>query len=224
MKSILNTLTKMNNAIGLATLSGVIATIAILASSASAAPVKDMDKADICADFSHRVTTKIDPRMTDELLVLAKGPDSNVRMIATQALGRIGESNPGVIDELLVLAKGPDSDVRMIAARALGRIGESNPRVIDELLVLVKGPDSNVRMIVAQALGHISKSNPRVTDELLVLAKGPDSDVRMIAAQALGGISKRIVPFSKGEERRGRSRKHRSQDLICEGYFYPSFR
>jgi HEAT repeat protein len=173
MKSILNTLTKMNNAIGLATLCGAIASTAILAGSASAAPIKGMDKAYICAGLSGSITTEIDPRMTDELLLLLKSPDSNVRMKAANVLGSIDKIDPRMTDELLLLVKGPDSSVRMIAARALGRIGKSNPMVVDELLLLLKDPDSDVRMIAAQALGGISKSNPMVVDELLKWMKQP---------------------------------------------------
>lgn len=173
MKSILNTLTKMNNAIGLATLCGAIASIAILAGSASASPVKDMDKAYVCVGLSGSITTEIDPRMTDELLRLLKAPKSNMRMKAANVLGSIDKIDPRMTDELVRLAKGPDSDMRMTAAQALGRIGESQSSVIDELLRLLKGPDVNVRMTVAQALGCIGKSNPRVIDELLKWMKQP---------------------------------------------------
>jgi hypothetical protein len=107
MKSILNTLTKMNNAIGLATLCGAIATTAILAGSAAAAPVKGMDKAYVCVGLSGSVITEISPRMTDELLLLVKGPDSSVRMMAARALGGISKSNPMVVDELLKWMKQP---------------------------------------------------------------------------------------------------------------------
>ncbi len=173
MKSILNTLTKMNNAIGLATLCSVIATTAMWAGSAAAAPVKGMDKAYVCVGLSGSVITEIDPRMTDELLLLLKSSKSNVRMKAANVLGSIDKIDPRMTDELLFLVKGPDSDMRMIAARALGRIGASNPRVIDELLRLLKDPDADVRMIAAQALGGISKSNPMVVDELLKWMKQP---------------------------------------------------
>lgn len=56
MKSILNTLTKMNNAIGLATLCGVIASTAMFAGSANAAPVKGMDKGYVGGGLSGSVT------------------------------------------------------------------------------------------------------------------------------------------------------------------------
>jgi hypothetical protein len=80
MKKILNTLTKMHNAIGLTALCGAIATTAMFASSAAAAPVKGMDKTYVCVGLSGKVITAISPRMTDELVRLLKSPQANVRI------------------------------------------------------------------------------------------------------------------------------------------------
>jgi HEAT repeat protein len=229
MKSILNTLTKMNNAIGLATLCGAIATTAVLAGSASASPFKGMDQDYVCVGSSRSVITKIDPRLTDELLVQVKGPDSNVRMIAARALGRIGESYPGVIDELLVLAKGPDSNVRMIVVQALGCIGQRYPMVIDELVLLLKDPDSDIRVVVTQSLGRIGQRYPMVIDELVLLLKDPDSDVRRTAAQSLSDISIRErgyrgekfpVNSRKKNDRRGQNDFYRTHEQSGQCLWY----
>jgi len=129
------------------------------------------------------------------LLELTKYEDSEVRRIATYALG---SAFAHVIDkeqaweDLLALIKNEDSDVRWGALIALGSAFAhvtDKEQAWEDLLALIKDEDSDVRLGAARALGsafaHVTDKE-QAWEDLLALIKDEDSDVQLDAADALG--------------------------------------
>ncbi|NET68352.1 MAG: NACHT domain-containing protein [Moorea sp. SIO1G6] len=122
-----------------------------------------------------------------------KDNDSDVRITAASALGKLGNSSETVVNGLLALLEDNDSDVRMSAAYALGELGNSSDTVVNGLLALLEDNDSSVRSSAAHALGKLGNSSDTVVKEnivngLLALLEHHNSDVRMSAAYALGEL------------------------------------
>jgi hypothetical protein len=126
-------------------------------------------------------------KSVDSLITALRDKDSNLRKIAAQALGNIGNEN--AVEPLIAVLQDEDSDVRKIAAQVLGNIG--NEKVVDSLIAVLQDKDSDVRKIAAQALGNIG--NEKAVDSLIAALQDEDSDVRKIAAQVLGNIGNENV-------------------------------
>jgi HEAT repeat protein len=123
------------------------------------------------------------------LLKFVEDSDSDVRMMAADALGAIGSE--AAIPGLLKLVEDSNYNVRRSAADALGNIGDK--AAIPGLLKLVEHSNWNVRRSAANALGKIT--DKAAIPELLKLVEDSDSDVRMMAADALGKITdKAAIP------------------------------
>ncbi|NET43386.1 HEAT repeat domain-containing protein [Okeania sp. SIO2B3] len=117
------------------------------------------------------------------LVKLLEDSDSNVRMRAADALGKIGSET--AIPELIKLLEDSDYSVRHSAAEALGKIGSET--AIPELIKLLENSDSGVRHSAAEALGEINSET--AIPELIKLLENSDSGVRHSAAEALGEIN-----------------------------------
>ncbi|NET64392.1 MAG: NACHT domain-containing protein [Moorea sp. SIO1G6] len=117
-----------------------------------------------------------------ELSKCLDDPDSDVRRIAADALGKIGTE--ATIDPLIQLLNDNDYNVRSIAAYALGKIGTE--ATIDPLIKLLNDNNYNVRIRAAYALGKIGTE--ATIDPLIKLLNDNNYNVRSIAASALGKI------------------------------------
>ncbi|MGB7546204.1 MAG: HEAT repeat domain-containing protein [Terracidiphilus sp.] len=147
-----------------------------------------------------------------QLLGKLKSPDSGVRLVAAEELGRTG--SPRALQPLLDALNDPDFGVRGSAATALGQI--KDPRAVDPLMAALKvtAKDNNEAAIKeAEALGHLGspaleplmaafkdkdlggyaasglvQMGAPAVESLIATMKGPDTDVGWQAANALGEI------------------------------------
>ena len=67
------------------------------------------------------------------LLSLLQDHEPNIRLRASEALGKIGKAEPEVIAALLFRLQDEDSTVRLSAVESLGKIAKDNPGVITDL-------------------------------------------------------------------------------------------
>ncbi|WP_143438014.1 HEAT repeat domain-containing protein, partial [Hydrocoleum sp. CS-953] len=138
------------------------------------------------------------------LVKLLKDSDSDLRMRAADALGKIASET--AIEALIPLLEDSDSDLRKRAAFALSKIGSetaiealiplreksdsdehsSSETAIPGLIPLLEYEDSYVCWNAAQALAKIGSET--VIPELIPLLEYEDSYVRWNAVEALGEI------------------------------------
>ena len=116
------------------------------------------------------------------LLNALENSDSDVRIIASEALANIGSKT--ALQGLLKAIKHPDTGVRRSAAKALGIIGSE--LAISGLLKAIEDSDFVVCMIAASWLGSIGSEF--VILRLLKALQDADSFIRARAAFALGII------------------------------------
>ncbi len=87
----------------------------------------------------------------EEIVSRLEDPDTDIRIEAVRALGRIG--SPNVVDALINQLTDPSSSVRADAARALGRIGD--PRAVPYLIEGLQSASEDLQDACIQALGSI---------------------------------------------------------------------
>ena len=112
------------------------------------------------------------------LLKALESDDVEERVLAAQALGRIGD--PFAIDALAARLEDPDGGVRSAVVEAISRFGD--PSSVERLKELLDDPEPDVRRNVAQGLYMIG--GPGV-QTLADLAKGNDSLSERAAGQIL---------------------------------------
>lgn len=108
--------------------------------------------------------------------------DAQVRRVAAEALGKIGQA--GAETYLIPALRDSDTTVREAAARALGGLSSLDVEAGKALLPLLQDSDSSVQQAAAQALGVIEDSallSPMIID----LLEDPQVAVRRSAAHAL---------------------------------------
>ncbi|MBD2024277.1 HEAT repeat domain-containing protein [Leptolyngbya sp. FACHB-711] len=93
-----------------------------------------------------------------QLILLLKDEDSNVRSGAASALGQLGQASESVMTTLLPLLKDEESRVRYSAAWALGELGQASESVVATLLPLLKDEGFLVRSSAVWALGQLGKA------------------------------------------------------------------
>ncbi|MBE9137719.1 HEAT repeat domain-containing protein [Nodosilinea sp. LEGE 07088] len=151
------------------------------------------------------------PRLIE--LSSSENEDPSVRNKSVEALGYIGDSNPGlVVPSLLAIAN--DKSVydnidrnnaakvlRWQAAAALGNIGVDAKQAIPDLVEIAKdrNDDDSVRSDTAAALGSIGADARQAVPALIEIAedKSNGNDVRGAAIEALGDIeveADRVMP------------------------------
>ncbi|MGH8547746.1 MAG: HEAT repeat domain-containing protein, partial [Methylococcales bacterium] len=129
----------------------------------------------------------------DRLVNALHDEDYNVRVLAAQALGRLGSAaNEAVIPGLLAALRDDHDHVRWRAAKALGGLGSAaNEAVISGLLAALRDDDDGVRLRAAGALGGLgSAANEAVISALLAALRDDDYHVRGSAAEALAVFMK----------------------------------
>ena len=135
--------------------------------------------------------SKLAPEQAEqELMLLLKDEDSDVRHIAACILVELGNRSDAVLHALLGLLKDEHS-VRRSAFDALGELGNRSDAVLHALLGLLKDEDSYMRSSAAYVLGELGNRSDAVLHALLGLLKDEDSDVRSSAAYVLGELGNR---------------------------------
>ena len=125
-------------------------------------------------------------------IILNENNNGPIRLIAAEALGRIGPDAKSAIPELIKALSGPDSRVRSEAARALGAIGPAAAAAIPELVrVSSRTPANSASLWSQTALVQIGKAAVPALAEAL---RNPDQEVRLASIQTLGRFG------TKGEE------------------------
>ena len=141
--------------------------------------------------------------------------DGPIRLIAAEALGRIGPDAKAAIPNLIAALSGPDSRVRSEAARALGGIGPAAAPAIPELIrILTRGPIDHsttrrtafrkARMGRLMSRSHVSQAvewsqdalvqiGAAAVPALLEVLRGNDPDVRITAIETLGKFETRAT-------------------------------
>ncbi|OLE16493.1 MAG: hypothetical protein AUI36_37310 [Cyanobacteria bacterium 13_1_40CM_2_61_4] len=92
----------------------------------------------------------------DLIRVLNGDPDVTKRLLAADALGRIGLADHKAIPPLITALKHPDVELRIRAARALARFEDAADNAVSRLLDLIHDPVSpRLRYAAGEALRQI---------------------------------------------------------------------
>jgi HEAT repeat protein len=116
-------------------------------------------------------------RTIAQWVVLAKGPDEDVRRQAVYALGRMGAAAKEAVPALVVAMDDVKQEVRWYAVDALGSIGPDAADAAPAIVVAIKDP-ANDRTFARNALKALGRIGPVIGDE----AK---QQVRLLLAEAL---------------------------------------
>lgn len=130
------------------------------------------------------------PDRADKLLIeLLQDPHPDIRRVAAESLGKIGDPKTG--SALVPLLTDPDAGVREAAVRAIGRLGPSAGEEVAQVVVaLLDDPNESVRRAVTIAIGEIEPPT-RVFVAVPKLLTARDVSTRRSAAQALSMIEAR---------------------------------
>ena len=128
-----------------------------------------------------------DPATTDDLLRALRTDDMWLRVMAIDALIRIGQP---AADGLIEALRDENHAVRRAAAKALGKIGAADAvRGLDAALL---DADADVRRFAAEALGRIGDAG--MVDGLGAALRDEQRRVREAAARALYHIGEPAIP------------------------------
>ncbi len=97
---------------------------------------------------------QVNSQAVNALIAALNDSDSDVRMYAAEALGKIG--NAEAVNALIAAFNHSDSYVRMYAAEALDKIG--NAEGVNALIAALNDSDSYVRRNAAEALGKMGNA------------------------------------------------------------------
>lgn len=86
--------------------------------------------------------------------------DINRRLVAAEALSRLGHHAAEAVTPLMGLLRDPDASARKLAALALGRIGQPSVTALPDLVAALEDSHSGVRHRVVVALGEILTQAP----------------------------------------------------------------
>lgn len=142
-----------------------------------------------------------DIRATDPLLALLEDDNTEVRVAATEALGKI--KSDSALYPLVDLLNGKDIYMRLMAAEALEEIRD--PRAVEPLLNILETEYSSVRIAAVSALGKIGDDRAinslltRLNDVNLYVVGATHTALHAFAVQrfSLGDLDGAIDIFAK---------------------------
>jgi len=106
---------------------------------------------------------------------LLSDPNSGMRSIAAESLGKMGRNDEVAVKGLIVLLTDKVDDVRRVAAKALGEIKALD--AVDRLIVTLLDPDPNVRWCAASSLGLIGHPSAKAP---LIKSLGVEKEPRIL--------------------------------------------
>lgn len=131
----------------------------------------------------------IPDRVALPLVELLKDPYPDIRCVAAESLGKIGDPKSG--RALVPLLTDSDARVRETAARAIGRLGPSTGEEVSQAVVaLLDDPNESVKRAVTIAIGDLEPP-VRVLVAVPELLTARDVSTRRSVARALSMIDAR---------------------------------
>jgi HEAT repeat protein len=128
-------------------------------------------------------------RAVKPLIELLQDPYPDVRRVAAESLGKIGDPKTG--SPLVPLLADPDPRVREAAAKAIGRLGPSTGEEVSQaVLALLDDPNESVKQAVTIAIGELEPP-VRVFVKVPELLTAREVSTRRSVARALSMIDAR---------------------------------
>lgn len=122
-------------------------------------------------------------RVTALLISLLHDENAEVRRIAVESLGKIGEQS--AVRSVVPLLADQVPVVRVAAAKALGRIGVlSDPAILAVLTRALEDPDDGVKRAAAMAIGELEPASAQLKP-VVNLVRASDVRVKQAAIRAL---------------------------------------
>jgi HEAT repeat protein len=155
----------------------------LIAAMRAAAMASDHDPAEKVTKAAWSALGKIPrQRVRDGLLPLLEEPEAQVRCMAAERLGHVGDAV--AVEPLARALQDHDPSVRKAAAWSLGTLGD--PRAIPLLMNVLDDPNTARREDAVEKLGKAGKGDERVFQRLILELSASDAGVRARAAQVLG--------------------------------------
>jgi HEAT repeat protein len=117
------------------------------------------------------------------LVQLVKDPVSEVRIMAIDALLRLGEER-----QLLPFLDDADPTTRLEVAFGLSMMEKNLDEIVPKMVPFLQDPDPMIRMLAADILGHTGTFATVAVPHLLPLLQDPNPKVRARAIYALGRV------------------------------------
>ena len=104
-----------------------------------------------------RVLSKLGAVATPTLLEAMNGEPRQLRLKATECLGRVKPADPQVVKKLIAFIDDSDLDQRKVSITALATIGPPAREAVPKLIALLNDPqeDETIRSIAKQALKEV---------------------------------------------------------------------
>jgi HEAT repeat protein len=118
-----------------------------------------------------------------DLLQLVKDPVSEVRIIAIDALIRLGEER-----QLLPFLDDADPTIRLVVAFGLSMMEKNLDAIVPKMVPFLQDPDPMIRMRATDILGHTGTFAKVAIPHLRPLLQDNDPRVRARAVYALGRV------------------------------------
>jgi len=127
-------------------------------------------------------------------LVAALGDENvEVRYLAAQSLGQLGQASPEVVSALVAALGDENVEVRYLAAQSLGQLGQASPEVVAALIESLRHADSwSARRDAARLLGENGTAEKPLVVALWRGLLDEDDDVRTACAEALARLGRRF--------------------------------
>lgn len=138
---------------------------------------------------AYRVGELRHPAAVDPLIKALSDKDADVRRVALEALGKIGDSRS--VPHILKSLKSRDKEMRLSAIRALGNMkDEATSRALIEFLKDVSPEDLDLRKFIIHRLGELEAEE--AVDSILELLG--DEVMESYCVRALSKIGEKAVP------------------------------
>lgn len=123
------------------------------------------------------------------LIEMLQDPHPDMRRVAAESLGKIGDPKTGVA--LIALLSDREAYVREAAAKAIGRLGPSVGEAVSQAVVgSLNDPDESVKRAVTIAIGELEPP-PRVLASVPELLSAREVSTRRSVAQILSMVDAR---------------------------------